>query len=85
MGNWLTDGYPSPLMRFLLCLGVEPDIVEPGKPTQAVCRALGTDAQTRMPLADPPADWLDAAGILDTYRSFYNAANQSLACWQPPA
>ncbi len=23
VGNWLTDGYPSPLMRFLLCLGVE--------------------------------------------------------------
>ena len=32
VGNWLTDGYPSPLMRFLLCLGVEPDLVEPGKP-----------------------------------------------------
>ena len=32
VGNWRTDGFPSPLMRFLLCLGVEPDLVEPGKP-----------------------------------------------------
>ena len=32
VGNWLADGFPSPLMRFLRCLGVEPDLVEPGKP-----------------------------------------------------
>ena len=32
VGTALSDGYPSPLMRFLLCLGVEPDRVDPGKP-----------------------------------------------------
>ncbi|RMG70590.1 MAG: transposase [Chloroflexi bacterium] len=32
VGNWLSDRFPSPLMQFLLCLGVESDLVEPGKP-----------------------------------------------------
>lgn len=32
VGNGLRDGYPSPLMRFLLCVGVETDLVEHGKP-----------------------------------------------------
>jgi transposase len=32
VGSWLRDEYPSPMMRFLLCLGVEPDLAEPGKP-----------------------------------------------------
>jgi len=32
VGNWRTDGYPSVLMRFLLSVSVEPDLVEPGKP-----------------------------------------------------
>ena len=88
VGNWLSDGYPSPLMRFLLCLGVEPDLVEPGKPQHKpfVERSVRTLKYECLWL-DPPKDWLDAAGILDVYRQFYNheRANQSLACGnQPP-
>ena len=35
---------------------------------------------------DPPTDWLDAAGILEVYRQFYNheRANQALACGNRP-
>jgi transposase InsO family protein len=87
VGNWLTDGYPSALMRFLLCLGVEPDLVEPGKPQHKPFaeRSVRTLKHECLCL-DPPEDWLDAASILDVYRHFYNQerANQSLACGNRP-
>ena len=87
VGNWLSDGYPSPLMRLLLCLGVEPDLVEPGKPQHKPFaeRSVRTLKHECLWL-DPPTDWLDAAGILDIYRQFYNQerANQSLACDNRP-
>jgi transposase InsO family protein len=87
VGNWRTDGYPSPLMRFLLCLGVEPDLVEPGKPQHKpfVERSVRTLKHECLWI-DSPEDWLDAAGILDGYRQFYNhkRANQSLACGNRP-
>ncbi len=87
VGNWLTDGYPSPLMRFLLCLGIEPDLVEPGKPYHKPFaeRSVRTLKYECLGL-ECPEDWLDAAGILDVYRQFYNQdrANQSLACGNRP-
>ena len=87
VGSWLSDRYPSPLMRFLLCLGVEPDLVEPGKPQHKPFaeRSVRTLKYECLCL-DPPKDWLDAAGILDVYRHFYNQerANQSLACGNRP-
>lgn len=87
VGSWLTDGYPSPLMRFLLCLGVEPDVVEPGKPYHKPFaeRSVRTLKYECLWL-DPPSDWLDAAGILNLYRHFYNhdRANQALVCGNRP-
>lgn len=74
-------------MRFLLCLGVEPDRVEPGKPyhkpfAEHSVRTLNHECLW----IDPPHDHLDAAGILEVYRHFYNhdRANQSLACGNRP-
>ena len=32
VGSWSNDGYPSALVRFLLCLGVEPVICPPRRP-----------------------------------------------------
>lgn len=87
VGTALSDGYPSPLMRFLLCLGVEPDRVEPGKPyhkpfAERSVRTLKHECLW----IEPPRDYLDAADILDVYRNFYNhdRANQSLACGNRP-
>ncbi len=87
VGNWLTKGYPSPLIRFLLCLGVEPDPVEPGKPHHKPFaeRSVRTLKYECLWL-DPPKDWLKAEDILEGYRQFYNQdrANQSLACGNRP-
>ena len=88
VGNWLTDGFPSPLMRFLLCLGVEPDLVEPGKPYHKpfVERSIRTLKYECLWL-DRPSDPKATSDLLDNYRHFYNheRANQSSACGnQPP-
>ena len=87
VGNWLADGYPSPLMRFLVCLGIEPDLVEPGKPYHKpfVERSVRTLKHECLREAHPE-DWLDANGILAVYRQFYNhdRPNQSSACGNRP-
>ncbi|MBK8023424.1 MAG: transposase [Chloroflexi bacterium] len=87
VGNWLADGFPSPLMRFLLCLGVEPDLVEPGKPYHKpfVERSIRT-LKYECLLLERPEDAWEAADKLDDYRQFYNhrRANQSSACGNRP-
>lgn len=87
VGNWRTDGYPSALMRFLLCLGVEPDRVEPGKPQHKpfVERSIRTLKYESL-WHEHPKDWREAADILENYSFFYNheRANQSLACGNRP-
>lgn len=87
VGSWQTDGFPSALMRFLLCLGVTPDIVEPGRPQDKPFaeRSVRTLKYECLWL-DPPRDWLDAAAILRVYRDFYNheRAHQSLVCGNRP-
>ena len=75
-------------MRFLLCLGVEPDIIEPSRPQDKPFaeRSVRTLKYECLWL-DPPRDWLDAAEVLRLYRDFYNhdRVHQSLACGnQPP-
>jgi hypothetical protein len=32
VGSWSAGDFPSPLMRFLLCLGIEPDVCPPQRP-----------------------------------------------------
>ena len=87
VGNWLADGYPSPLMRFLLCLGVEPDVVEPGRPQDKpfVERAIRTLKHECL-WVEPPEHWREADAMLRLYREFYNheRAHQSTACGNRP-
>jgi hypothetical protein len=87
VGNWLTDGFPSPLMRFLWCLQVQPDLVEPGKPyykpfAERAIRTLKHECLW----VERPADWIEAATALERYRHFYNhdRAHQSIACGNRP-
>lgn len=87
VGSWLSDGFPSPLMRFLVCLGIEPDIVEPGKPYHKPYAERNIRTLKHECLWEAAAkDWLDADSILEVYRHFYNneRANQSSACGNCP-
>ena len=74
-------------MRFLLCLGVEPDLVEPGKPQDKPFAERSVRTLKHECLwVDTPQDWLDADSLLRIYREFYNheRAHQSLVCGNRP-
>jgi transposase InsO family protein len=75
VGSWQTDGYPSALMQFLWCVGVEPDVVDPGKPQHKayVERSIRT-LKYEVLWLERPQDYLQAGEILDAYRPFFNHA-----------
>jgi hypothetical protein len=87
VGSWRTDGYPSTLMKFLWCLGVEPDLVEPGKPQHKpyVERSIRTLKHELLWL-QRPKDHFEASALLDAYRPFFNhqRMNQSDICGDRP-
>jgi len=87
VGSWRADKYPSPLMRFLACLGIIFDPADPGKPylKPFVERLIRTLKYECLWLKNPENE-IAAAEVLDDYRAFYNAerANQSLACGNRP-
>ena len=74
-------------MRFLLCPGVEPDLVEPGKPYHKpfVERSISTLKYECLWL-ERPENVQATNDLLDQYRYFYNhhRANQSSACGNRP-
>lgn len=89
VGSWSATGFPSALMRFLWCLGVEPYAVEPGKPyykpfVERLIRTLKHESLWEK----KPSTAEKAAHILDDFRLFYNQerAHQGIACNnRPPA
>ena len=88
VGSWSNDGYPSALVRFLLCLGVEPVICPPRRPDLKpfVERCIRTLKHECL-YPKPPQSVTAADQQLAVYRAFYNAerANQALSCGnQPP-
>lgn len=87
VGSWQSDGFPSAFMRFLHCLGVEPDIVHPGRPQDKpyVERAIRTVKHECL-YVEPFEDWLAARAQLETFRWFYNheRAHQGDGCDNRP-
>ncbi len=87
VGAYLDDKYPSPMMRFLHGVGIEPDLTAPGKPQHKpfVELSIRTLNHECLWLA-PPENDIEASGILEAYRYFYNhdRANQSSACGNRP-
>jgi transposase len=87
VGSWQTDGYPSALMQFLWVVGVEPDVVQPGKPQHKpyVERSIRT-LKYELLWLERPKDYLEAGDILEAYRPFFNheRMNQSDICDDRP-
>ncbi|MBA3868265.1 MAG: transposase [Anaerolineae bacterium] len=87
LGTWAMDGYPSPLLRFLWCIGVEPDPMPPRRPdlkpfVERCIRTLKYECLWEQQPETPEK----ADEILREYRYFYNhqRANQSSACQNRP-
>ncbi len=87
LSSWAMDGYPSPLLRFLLCLGIQPDPTPPRRPdlkpfVERCIRTLKYECLWEQRPENPT----QADEMLREYRYFYNhhRANQSSACQNRP-
>ena len=87
VGSWLRDQYPSPMMKFLLCLGVQPDLADPGKPylKPYVERSIRTLKHECL-WPEHPENALHAQTILRDFKVFYNTdrPHQSDICANRP-
>lgn len=88
VASWTTDGFPSALERFLLCLNIEVHRCDPASPWQKpfVERVIGTVKHEYLEKHQPPT-LASAQELLTDYPYFYNhdRPNQALVCDnQPP-
>lgn len=85
--SWSADGFPSALMRFLLCLGVKPDVCPPRRPDLKpyVERFIRTQKEECI-YPRRPGDVMMAQQLINTHRSFYNLErpNQAITCGNRP-
>jgi hypothetical protein len=88
VGSWSADDFPSPLMRLLLCLGIEPEVCPPQRPdknafVERYHRSYEEEAiQTYL-----PTTLLEVQDMNHDYRHHYNyqRPNQARSCGnQPP-
>lgn len=87
VGSWRQDGYPSPFVRFLHVLGVEPIICPPRRPQKKpyVERAIRSLKHESLFVHCPPT-LPQADVVLADFRAFYNVErpNQALSCGNRP-
>jgi len=87
VGSWGMDDYPSTLMRFLLCLGVQPDPTPPRRPDLKpfVERSIRTIKYECLWRKRPETPQI-ASEVLETYRFFYNTerVHRSTICNNKP-
>jgi len=87
VGSWNQDGYPSPFVRFLYALGVEPVVCPPRRPDKKpfVERAIRSLKHECLFVECPPT-LPQADLVLTDYRGFYNTErpNQALSCNNRP-
>lgn len=88
VGSWGTDDFPSPLMRFLLCLGIEIEVCPPRRPdkncfVERYHRSYDEEAIQ----VYRPATYEQVVEMNHDFRHHYNyeRPNQALTCGnQPP-
>lgn len=88
IGSWSANKFPSPLMRFLMCLDIQPIVLPPRRPdknpfVERLHRSLKEEAL----LMERPATLEQAIEAVEAYRHHYNheRPNQALSCGnQPP-
>lgn len=87
VASWTVDGFPSPFVKFLLCLGIEPDPTPPRRPDLKpfVERSIRT-LKYECLWPQHPNDAAHAQHLLSEFRQFYNQArpHQSDVCRNRP-
>jgi hypothetical protein len=87
-GSWSADDFPSPLMRLLLCLGIEPEVCPPQRPDKnAFAERYHRSYEEEAIQEYLPTTLLEVQDMNRDYRYHYNyqRPNQALSCGnQPP-
>jgi transposase InsO family protein len=88
VGSWTAKDFPSPLLRFLQCLGIEPQLCPPRRPDKnPFVERYHRNYKYECQLIKQPQDLLSTVESNQPYVHFYNyeRPNQAITCGnQPP-
>jgi hypothetical protein len=88
VGSWTAKDFPSPMLRFLQCLGIEPQICPPQRSDKnPFVERYHKSFKYECQLLNPPYDLASTVEINRPYVHFYNyeRPNQAVTCGnQPP-
>jgi hypothetical protein len=88
VGSWTAKDFPSPLLRFLQCLGIEPKVCPPQTPEKnPFVERYHRNFKYECQLIERPHDLAQTREVNQPYVHFYNyeRPNQAITCGnQPP-
>jgi uncharacterized protein (DUF433 family) len=88
VGSWTAKDFPSPLLRFLQCLGIEPQVCPPQRPDKnPYVERYHRNFKYECQLIEQPRDLAQTREVNQPYVHFYNheRPNQAITCGnQPP-
>lgn len=88
VGSWTAKDFPSPLLRFLQCLGIAPHVCPPQRPDRnPFVERYHRNFKYECQLIEKPQDLAQTREVNQPYVHFYNyeRPNQAITCGnQPP-
>jgi len=88
VGSWTAKDFPSPMLRFLLCLGIDPRVCPPQRPDKnPFVERYHRNFKYECQLIEKPVDLNSTLEVNQRYVRFYNLErpNQAITCGnQPP-
>jgi hypothetical protein len=88
VGSWTAKDFPSPMLRFLLCLGIHPRVCPPHRPDKnPFVERYHRNFKYECQLIEKPTDLNSTREANQRYVHFYNfeRPNQAITCGnQPP-
>lgn len=88
VGSWTAKDFPAPLLRFLRCLGIEPQVCPPQRPDKnPFVERYHRNFKYECQLLEQPHDLTSTVEVNQRYVHFYNfeRPNQAITCAnQPP-
>ena len=84
VGSWTAKDFPSPMLRFLQCVGIEPRICPPQRPDKnPFVERYHRNFKYECQLIETPADLLSTIEVNHRYVRFYNFERPNQACLPP--
>jgi hypothetical protein len=88
VGSWTAKDFPSPLLRFLQCLGIDPQVCPPQRPDKnPFVERYHRNFKYECQLIEQPQNLVQTREVNQPYVHFYNyeRPNQAITCGnQPP-